>query len=63
MAYSCVGLWILLSGSVIMFNKYILSFAGFPFPITLTLWCARGPGTGGDPAARPSANEARLRAR
>jgi drug/metabolite transporter (DMT)-like permease len=30
--------WIGLSASVIMFNKYILAYAGFPFPITLTVW-------------------------
>lgn len=24
--------------SVILFNKWLLAFAGFPFPITLTLW-------------------------
>lgn len=23
---------------VILFNKWLLAFAGFPFPITLTLW-------------------------
>lgn len=25
---------------VIMQNKYILAFAGFPYPIALTMWCA-----------------------
>lgn len=39
-AYSYVGLWIGLSGAVIMFNKYLLAYAGFPYPITLTMWCA-----------------------
>ena len=32
------SIWIALSASVILFNKYILAFGGFPFPITLTLW-------------------------
>ena len=31
-------LWISLSAGVILFNKHILARAGFPFPITLTLW-------------------------
>ena len=36
LAYATV--WIALSASVILFNKYILAFGGFPFPITLTVW-------------------------
>jgi hypothetical protein len=36
LAYASI--WIALSASVILFNKYILAFGGFPFPITLTLW-------------------------
>lgn len=36
--YSYVSLWIGLSGVVIMYNKYLLAYAGFPYPITLTLW-------------------------
>jgi len=32
-----VGLWIALSGTVILFNKYILSNYGFPYPISLTM--------------------------
>jgi len=32
------SIWIVLSASVILFNKYILAFGGFPFPITLTVW-------------------------
>jgi hypothetical protein len=30
-------LWIGLSATVILINKYILAFSGFPFPIALTL--------------------------
>lgn len=37
-AYSYVALWIGLSGTVIMYNKYLLAYSGFPYPITLTLW-------------------------
>jgi hypothetical protein len=37
-AYGCVALWILLSGAVITYNKFLLSVAGFPYPIALTLW-------------------------
>ena len=33
-----VALWITLSGAVIMYNKWILVYYGFPFPITLTMW-------------------------
>lgn len=36
-AYSCVVLWIALSAGVILFNKYILSEYGFPYPVALTL--------------------------
>ncbi len=32
-----VAVWISLSALVIMINKYILSFAGMPYPIFLTL--------------------------
>ncbi|GLC35983.1 hypothetical protein PLESTB_000526000 [Pleodorina starrii] len=35
--YSYILLWIFLSAVVIMVNKYVLTFAGFPFPIALTL--------------------------
>ena len=34
--YGYMLLWISLSASVIMLNKYILSYSGFPFPIALT---------------------------
>ncbi|EIE22024.1 plastidic phosphate translocator-like protein [Coccomyxa subellipsoidea C-169] len=33
-----VSLWITLSGTVIMYNKWILAYYGFPYPITLTMW-------------------------
>jgi len=33
-----VCVWVLLSGGLIMFNKFILSTYGFPFPIALTLF-------------------------
>ena len=33
-----VGVWIFFSGSVILFNKWVLDTAGFPFPIFLTTW-------------------------
>lgn len=37
-AYAYVALWIALSATVIMYNKWVLAFSGFPFPVTLTLW-------------------------
>jgi len=33
-----VGIWIFFSGSVILFNKWVLDTAGFRFPIFLTTW-------------------------
>ena len=33
-----VSLWVSLSGAVIMYNKWILVFYNFPFPVTLTMW-------------------------
>ncbi|PKY03735.1 TPT-domain-containing protein [Aspergillus campestris IBT 28561] len=33
-----IGLWITLSGSVILFNKWVLSAANFNFPLFLTTW-------------------------
>ena len=39
MAYGYVSLWIVLSGAVITYNKFLLAVSGFPYPITLTLWC------------------------
>ena len=35
--YSYVGLWIALSAGVILYNKYVLTSFGFPFPVTLTM--------------------------
>ncbi|EFJ44764.1 hypothetical protein VOLCADRAFT_82602 [Volvox carteri f. nagariensis] len=35
--YSYIILWIFLSALVIMVNKYVLTYADFPFPIALTL--------------------------
>lgn len=32
-----IVLWITLSAAVILVNKYVLAYAGFPFPIALTL--------------------------
>lgn len=40
-AYTYVAVWIGLSGAVIMYNKYLLAYRGFPYPITLTMWCAQ----------------------
>lgn len=33
-----VTLWIVLSGTVILYNKWILAYYGFPYPISLTMW-------------------------
>ncbi|KAI8586278.1 triose phosphate/3-phosphoglycerate/phosphate translocator [Geranomyces variabilis] len=33
-----IGVWMSLSSSVILFNKYILFEGGFPYPIFLTTW-------------------------
>ena len=33
-----VTLWITLSGTVILYNKWILAYYGFPYPISLTMW-------------------------
>ena len=37
-AYFYVAIWMTVSIGVILFNKWLLAFAGFPFPIALTLW-------------------------
>lgn len=37
-----VLLWIALSAAVILYNKWILAYAGFPFPITLTMYAEQG---------------------
>ena len=36
-SYILMAAWISLSAVVILFNKYILSYAGFPYPVTLTM--------------------------
>ncbi|KAK9819643.1 hypothetical protein WJX72_000664 [[Myrmecia] bisecta] len=33
-----VSVWIALSGTVILYNKWILAYYGFPYPIALTMW-------------------------
>ncbi|MEW5304883.1 MAG: hypothetical protein WDW36_007461 [Sanguina aurantia] len=35
--YGCIVLWVVLSAAVIMVNKYVLAYSGFPFPVSLTL--------------------------
>ncbi|KAK9825826.1 hypothetical protein WJX81_000501 [Elliptochloris bilobata] len=37
-AYAYVVLWMAVSSSVILFNKWLLAFSGFPYPIALTAW-------------------------
>jgi hypothetical protein len=37
-AYTAVGIWIFLSGAVILYNKYLLAYSGFHYPISLTMW-------------------------
>ncbi|GMH42906.1 hypothetical protein BSKO_10828 [Bryopsis sp. KO-2023] len=37
-SYSYVVLWMSVSISVILFNKWLLAFSGFPFPLALTMW-------------------------
>jgi hypothetical protein len=36
--YGYVAIWIALSATVIMFNKWVLSYSGFPYPVALTIW-------------------------
>ena len=36
--YSYIAVWIFLSGLVILWNKQILAFSGFPYPVALTMW-------------------------
>ncbi len=33
-----VTMWIALSGTVILYNKWILAYYGFAYPISLTMW-------------------------
>lgn len=37
-SYSYVLTWMGISSSVILFNKWLLAYSGFPYPIALTLW-------------------------
>ncbi|KAJ9528879.1 hypothetical protein QJQ45_000441 [Haematococcus lacustris] len=37
-AYSYVLSWMAISIAVILFNKWLLAYSGFPFPIALTVW-------------------------
>ncbi len=37
-SYFYVIVWMSISITVILFNKWLLAYAGFPFPISLTLW-------------------------
>jgi hypothetical protein len=37
-AYFYVIIWMTISMSVILFNKYILAYSGFRYPIALTMW-------------------------
>lgn len=37
-SYSYVVIWMSISISVILFNKWLLAYSGFPYPITLTAW-------------------------
>jgi hypothetical protein len=36
--YMFVCIWMSVSMAVIMFNKWLLAFYGFPYPLTLTMW-------------------------
>ena len=36
-AYTYVGVWISLSAGVILYNKFVLTVFGFPFPVALTM--------------------------
>lgn len=37
-SYTYVIIWMAISISVILFNKWLLAYSGFPFPIALTVW-------------------------
>ncbi|KAF8072357.1 putative sugar phosphate/phosphate translocator [Scenedesmus sp. PABB004] len=37
-SYTYVLIWMAISIGVILFNKWLLAYSGFPFPIALTLW-------------------------
>ncbi|KAI7842150.1 hypothetical protein COHA_004173 [Chlorella ohadii] len=36
--YGYVFLWIGLSAGVILYNKWMLAYGGFPYPVSLTMW-------------------------
>ncbi|KAI8468164.1 MAG: solute carrier protein [Monoraphidium minutum] len=37
-SYSYVLIWMSISIAVILFNKWLLAYSGFPYPIALTMW-------------------------
>jgi hypothetical protein len=37
-SYTYVLTWMCISIAVILFNKWLLAYSGFPFPIALTVW-------------------------
>ena len=50
---SYVTLWIGLSIGVILYNKWILAYSGFPYPVTLTVRKGRGEGAEGVATVAP----------
>lgn len=37
-SYTYVVIWMGISIAVILFNKWLLAYSGFPYPIALTMW-------------------------
>ena len=37
-SYTYVIIWMGISIAVILFNKWLLAYSGFPYPIALTVW-------------------------
>ena len=37
-SYTYVIIWMSISIAVILFNKWLLAYSGFPYPIALTMW-------------------------
>lgn len=37
-SYAYVATWMSISTAVILFNKWLLAYSGFPYPIALTMW-------------------------
>jgi hypothetical protein len=37
-SYTYVVIWMSISIAVILFNKWLLAYSGFPYPIALTMW-------------------------